>query len=394
MRILWVNPSFSDYRVPVYAELDRLTGGEFRIVYSKTRTHARVDAKIREVLGPRAIGLDGERSLGLRQEDAHFANTGVRIPYQPDLLNQVLGTQADVVIAEGFFQWTPAALAKRQFQRVPLVISYERTAHTERNCPRWRTLYRRAVVRMTDAMTCNGVLSMEYSKTLGMPARRITTGQMVVDVESFAKTVTGISARDRLSIRDELGVQGACFLYVGSISQRKGTQALLDAWRRFRGAVAAPATLLLAGDGPERSTIQRGGSQGEDDNVRFLGTVGYDRLPSVYVAADVFVMPTLEDNWSLVVPEAMACGLPILCSIYNGCWPELIQPDRNGWVFDPLKPNELPALLTKCISDRSALVAMGASSRRIVNEFTPTTAARSILQACEIARTRRRRATS
>src|SRR5258706_4088692 len=141
MRILWVNPSFSDYRVPVYAELDRLTGGEFRIVYSKTRTPLRVDAKIREVLGPRAIGLDGERSLGLRQEDAHFANTGVRIPYQPDLLTRVLDTKADVVIAEGFFQWTPAALAKRQCQRVPLVISYERTAHTERNCPRWRTLY-------------------------------------------------------------------------------------------------------------------------------------------------------------------------------------------------------------------------------------------------------------
>ena len=48
-------------------------------------------------------------------------------------------------------------------------------------------------------------------------------------------------------------------------------------------------------------------------------------------------MPTLEDNWNLVVPEAMACGLPIACSIYNGCYPELVHEGINGKLFGPLK---------------------------------------------------------
>lgn len=48
-------------------------------------------------------------------------------------------------------------------------------------------------------------------------------------------------------------------------------------------------------------------------------------------------MPTIEDNWSLVIPEAMACGLPVATSIYNGCYPELVKKDINGYVFDTYK---------------------------------------------------------
>ena len=74
-------------------------------------------------------------------------------------------------------------------------------------------------------------------------------------------------------------------------------------------------------------------------NVYFIGKVDYDNLPNYYQSADVFVIPTLEDNWSLVVPEAMASGLPILSSVYNGCYPEYVTED-NGWVFDPLDSSD------------------------------------------------------
>lgn len=67
-----------------------------------------------------------------------------------------------------------------------------------------------------------------------------------------------------------------------------------------------------------------------------MGTVVYDTIYRYYNAADVFVIPTLEDNWSLVVPEAMACGLPVACSVYNGCYPELVHEGENGALFDPL----------------------------------------------------------
>lgn len=75
-------------------------------------------------------------------------------------------------------------------------------------------------------------------------------------------------------------------------------------------------------------------------SIHFVGRIEYDRIGIYYNIADIYIIPTLEDNWSLVVPEAMACGLPIACSQYNGCHPELID-NQNGYVFDPLNPHSV-----------------------------------------------------
>ena len=59
-------------------------------------------------------------------------------------------------------------------------------------------------------------------------------------------------------------------------------------------------------------------------------------LYKYYALCDVFIMPTLEDNWCLVIPEAMACGKPVACSIYNGGHYELVQ-DRKVLQFPLLR---------------------------------------------------------
>ena len=85
------------------------------------------------------------------------------------------------------------------------------------------------------------------------------------------------------------------------------------------------------------------------------------------------------------MPEAMACGKPILCSKYNGCWPELVHDDVNGYVFDPYDANGLAMLLKKCTDNRAQLPMMGSASFEIVQNYTPKKAAESILKSCQIA---------
>ena len=60
-------------------------------------------------------------------------------------LKRIKKIDADIVIAEGFFQWTPQAVRYVFFHRKPLLIEYERTKHTERSCPKWRMIYRKLV---------------------------------------------------------------------------------------------------------------------------------------------------------------------------------------------------------------------------------------------------------
>ncbi len=112
------------------------------------------------------------------------------------------------------------------------------------------------------------------------------------------------------------------------------------------------------------------------------GAVDYDAIAPYYKAADCFVIPTLEDNWSLVVPEAMACGLPVATSVYNGCHPELVHPE-NGWTFDPLNKQSLMDVIQKIVSSKNQLKEMGLYSKQIVAKETAQRAAESIMEAIE-----------
>jgi len=389
MRITWVTRSFLDYRIPVFEALDSFVGGNFYLIYSTKWTPVRTKNKVGSLLGYRAIVLEGEKNIG-SVDTTGFANSAVGVAYQPGLYRAIAKTSPDVLIADGFFQWTVPAIAYRILKRIPLVVCYERNFHTERNSQRYRTAYRKFVMRWIDAMCCNGKLCGEYVQSLGFPAARITYGHMVADTASLGNSIAKVTNKQISELKTKYYLKGTIFLYVGRLIPLKGLIELLNAWKEFGGSISADeATLLLVGDGPQRQECESFCSQNSLQNICFAGAIDYDGLAPYYKAANVFIIPTLEDNWSLVVPEAMACGLPILCSKYNGCWPELVHPGENGWVFDPLDCKDVLQCLKACTGNRDRLPQMGERSKVIVGDHTPLKAAESILRACKIAMARR-----
>lgn len=382
MKITWVTRSFLDYRIPVYRELDRLSGGELTLLYYRDVVPERVRSKIEEVLGNRAIGLSGELRLSGKKSNplSKAKKLGVRIPWQPGLISNLRQSQPQVMISDGFFQWTYAPLWQRFWHKTSHVMCYEPTFHTERNAQWYRTIYRKLAAHWIDALCCNGSLCREYSLGLGIAENKIFIGNMAADSDNLALSATKISATQIAEFRQRRDVAGPLFLYVGRLVELKGIMPLLQAWQK----VNHQATLLLAGDGPERPALEQYCRDHKLDNVRFAGEIVYDNLPLFYRAADVFIIPTLQDNWSLVVPEAMACGLPVACSQYNGCHPELVHP-QNGWIFDPMDEADTVNVLQQIIAAQTQLPAMGQASRQIVAEFTPQHAAESIFNACQYA---------
>jgi glycosyltransferase involved in cell wall biosynthesis len=386
MRITWVNPVFLDYRVPVYKALDDLAEGGLTLIFSKRRTPPAVCEKIAAALGARAVGLAGERLLTSGNGSAGFANAGYTVPYQKGLYRAIAASLPEVLIGDGFFQWTPVALLYKLLHRVPLVIAYERTAHTERNAARVRVVYRRLVARMTDAVACNGRLSKEFCRDrLGIAETRIVTGAMAADIHALQARIASVDEDSRQSLIAAHKAAFPVFLCVGRLVRPKGVCELLDAWTTYTRTAEAGGTLVLAGDGPERAWIESAVRTRQLANVALAGSIPYDQIAQYYAIADVLVMPTLEDNWSLVVPEAMSCGLPIVCSCYNGCWPELVRENENGWVFDPLNAGEFAQVLLACSRQKERLAGMGQASRGIVQAFSPASAAGAVLKACRIA---------
>ncbi|WP_028321889.1 glycosyltransferase [Desulfatiglans anilini] len=386
MRITYVCRSFLDYRVPVFETLDELVEGRLSVVFSD-KIPERVIQRARNILGERAVGLAGERALGFHGNiTSEFSNTRLRIPWQPGILREIRKSKPHVLIGDGFSQWTLAALVYRIVEGIPLVVCYERTTHTERNAQWYRRIFRKAVIAFVDAMCVNGSLSRGYARSLGMSEDRITIGHMVADVKELHNKHKNLQLDQVSALRQSLGIplDAVVFLSVSKLIKLKGIAEFLEGWKRFAWADNAKPHLLVVGDGPERGNLEAICREANLRNVTFAGAIDYSHIHQYYGLADVFVISTLEDNWSLVVPEAMACGLPIMCSRYNGCWPELVTPE-NGWVFDPLDSMDTVSCLEKCLAGRDRLPEMGRKSFEIVQNHTPDHAAKAILNACRIA---------
>jgi 1,2-diacylglycerol 3-alpha-glucosyltransferase len=82
--------------------------------------------------------------------------------------------------------------------------------------------------------------------------------------------------------------------------------------------------------------------------VHLPGFEPYDELPVYYALANAFVHASTNEQWGLVVNEAIASGLPVIVSNRCGCAPELVN--SNGFTFDPTNEHELTARLLEMAS--------------------------------------------
>jgi glycosyltransferase involved in cell wall biosynthesis len=333
--------------------------------------------RVRSVLGKNAHYIEHERILSFGKPSAEFANSSVSIPFPTGLYDKIKTIKPDAIIAEGYFQFTPWALVYSILHRIPLYIAYERTAHTERNCPSWRKIYRRIIGLFVKGYIANGILTKNYLVSQGVNPDSIITGGMCADSEILRTLSSAMTEAEKNEFKENVGLSdcaGIRYIYVGQIIERKGVNHLLKAWKEHTELFPYDE-LLIVGDGPLLNSFKD--EFGTISSIKFLGGVDYSLIYKFYSISDVFVIPTLEDNWSLVVPEAMSCGLPIACSIYNGCHPELVIKDVNGITFDTLSKDSI--LDSFKYFHEVDLEKFGANSKEIEAGYSPEKTADNII---------------
>ena len=379
MKILWISPWFGNYRIPVYENLNKLSEGNFYIICSKENTSELVREKLKRTLGDHAIIMSGEKRMTMGNETSDFANSALVIKKQPGLYKAIKSVNADVIITEGFGGWAPAGIRYAVTHRKKLCMFYERTAYVERNSPTWRSMYRRVIGIPVDHFLINGTLTEEYlNNDLHFKNTPKVKGCMCADSFGLSNAVAKVTNKDKQTLRDELKLkQGLTFLFVGQLVDRKGIKELLAVWHKHISQYPDD-NLLVIGKGILEHALKE---KYTSDSIHILGGINYDELYRYYALCDVFIMPTLEDNWCLVIPEAMACGKPVACSIYNGGHYELVQDGGNGYKFDPLKPDSIIRTLAKF--HQADLQSMGKKSIEIESDFTPDKAAQRIFNACQ-----------
>lgn len=379
MKILWISPWFGNYRIPVYSQLNKLCQGNFYLISSQENTSDLVRKKLKDTLGINAIIMSGEKRMTMGNEASDFANRALVIKKQPGLYKAIKNVNADIIITEGFGGWAPAGIRYAVTHHKKICMFYERTAYVERNSPKWRSLYRRLVGIPVNYFLINGTLTEEYlNNGLGFKHTPKIKGCMSADSYGLAKAVSSFTKIQKENLKKELKLnRGLTFLFVGQMVERKGIRELLAVWNRHIQKYSQD-NLIVIGKGVLEEKLQQ--QYASEDSIHILGAINYDLLYQYYAICDVFIMPTLEDNWCLVVPEAMACGKPVACSIYNGGHYELVQDNINGYNFDPLNPDSILQTLDKF--HYADLLKMGVASKKIESNFTPDKAAQRIYEAC------------
>lgn len=142
-------------------------------------------------------------------------------------------------------------------------------------------------------------------------------------------------------------------LFVGGCSQRKGVPYLLEAFRRVRGK----ATLRLVGTPNVELFRRAGGLPPRSEAVGSRTTAG---LAAEYDAADIFVLPSVEDGSALATILAMAAGLPVIVSDQAGA--DLVRDGENGFVVPARDVDALTGRMEQLIADPELRARMGAAA--------------------------------
>jgi len=353
MNVVWINRSFLHYRVDVYIALNKLLGGDFVLITSAHLIAEEIKNELNEA-GVHVIYLDNERVL---IEAGAFGKKSLFISYQPGLYKLIKGLNPAALIVEGFAKWSMVAIFFKLFMKIPVVVSYERTLHTERNNGFIKRGYHRFYANYIANTFCiNGVETKRYLESLGVEVSVMHEGAM-----------SARAGLDNCFIRDDCSI--VRFLFVGQLIERKGVVHLLRAWKKVTSD-SDDCELTIVGDGPDVELLQKYVCECNIKNITFSGAVPHSEISNYYLSHHVLVIPTLEDNWSLVVPEAMAYSMPIITTIYNGCSPELVTKN-NGVVVDPLDYEELSSAMLFFVKNRERIRDFGCVSFDISRKFTP-----------------------
>ena len=320
MKIVWSHNWFLEYRVAVFEAMEK-NFSQFSIIYASRNLSNAVQKQLEDRVSMRYdVVKDFRIELRLPNSRSNFANKvfGVSLPFGlPKLLWKL---KPDILVGEGFFRWGLIHLIFKPILGYKYVMCYERTRNTERKAPQFVTWLRRRVLFLIDDVIVNGSETETYLRDLGWK-KEVYKVHMVPEKRNF------------LHLKPTEHSESVCkFLFIGQLVERKGIKQLLCIWKELCKRSPKKLFLEVVGDGPLLDELNY------FDNVSYCGKVPFEQLDDYFRRAHFLVMPTLEDNWSMVVPEALAASTPAISTYQNGGSQELLLKSglEAGFVYESL----------------------------------------------------------
>jgi glycosyltransferase involved in cell wall biosynthesis len=226
--------------------------------------------------------------------------------------------------------------------------------------------YEKKLMKRSDALIAVSKYTVdELTELYGIEEKKIHVIYNGVDVEKFKPRT------NRAELRREFGLEEneKTVLFVGRLYHRKGLEILLQSippvLKEF-----GDVKFAISGTGfkKKEASLRNLAKQLDiEDYVTFLGYVPDEKLPNLYAASDIFVLPAIYENFPFAILEAQATGLPVISTKVGGI-PEFLTDNENGFLIDPGDSSQLTQKVLALLQDPKLAKEMGDRGRRLIEE--------------------------
>lgn len=344
-------------------------GGVETVVASLVKGFSRRPGLVIEVVVPssiKSIRYKVRKYYGSSVSEVPNLGTIAHTPIAPTLMHHIRTSHPDLIHFHFPYPWGEA-LQVLIGPKVPYIVSY----HAD--IGRFKFLY--ACHKPFMMRFLNGASAIVVATSNHIESSPILSGSLRekcaiipygLDLEPYRATE---SLRERArAYRQSLAGGGPLILFVGRLVGYKGIPTLLRAIKNV------DATLIIAGEGPLKVQLQEEAKElGIQDRVRWMGPVPAEDLPSLYHAADLFVLPSdrPEEAFGLVQVEAHASGLPVVCCNLSTGVTKVNIHGETGLVVPIRDPQAMAEAINQLLQDTQLRLRLGDQAReRAFREFS------------------------
>lgn len=236
-----------------------------------------------------------------------------------------------------------------------------------------------------DIMEKSTIRSADKVTSCSMALAKIISKECMVDLSDMEVIPNGVNIRKFDEVKDEMSFRlryrvhelDPVILYVGRLERRKGIRIIAGAIRPILKSFPNVHFVFVGKDSFEASIgkyyeqyIRQMIGKRYEENIIFTGYLSEANKIRAIKSCDLFIIPSLWENFPYVCLEAMACGKTVIGTKFGGL-KEIIIHGENGLLFDPYRSDELKACITSLLKDKEKTLEMGKTARKTIETRFP-----------------------
>lgn len=349
MKVLYITNLPSPYRVEFFTELGKLC--DLTVIYERKSASDRSELwRIDDKYTYKSIYLNGFE-LG----------TDNSISFK---IIKYLNNKYDYIIVGMYSTLTAMiAISYMNINKIPFVLSTDGGFINEDNKIKYNI--KRYFISSAKWWLSTGKLANKYLINYGADKNKISIYPFTsLNDKDISNNI--LEENEKSEIRLSLGIyEKKVIIAVGQFIHRKGFDLLLKACNSIGNDVGV---YIIGGNATKEYLEIK--QRYKLKNIHFLEFMKKEKLNEYYKASDIFVLPTREDVWGLVINEAMAKALPIITTDKCLAGNELVRNNINGYIIESDNVEELKSKINLILENEKIRGDMGKESLKIIEKYT------------------------